>query len=559
MIRIELPSGGRKNGLGSRIVQTAFGLLFAAIPSFAVFMVASDLRGTRAASAWTETPCTVLESSSESGGNGNWRLRVRYRYEADGRTQESRRWTWDDTDGSRSVDGIAKRDELLARYAPGAAATCWVDPADPTRASLERASVGGHLAGIAAFSLFVLVGLAVAAAPWIPKRRRRRGDDDPSFGERAAAAAPLIVGAAFLAAGLAIGHFALGTHREALRARDWKRVPATVVRSEVASEWHSGSRGHPGHYSYRPYVVYAYDAGDGVRREGDRYAVGGAGGSSRREGAEAVVGAYPAGLETVAWVDPEDPAASVLSDPAAAPAWRSLVPVLLAGLFATVGALLLLSWLWWRPGRRRSAARRGGVLRTRRLSTLAGNALFAFLWYSILSAVGFGFFDDMRGRPMRPGDWPPILICGALALAGLVPLFLAARALLRLRAPRLELAVPRGGLACGSAAKVLYRLLGDEREIAEAAVALVCVRVRVESHGRSSTTVEDELLRIECFRSARSHEFRRGEFAVEVPANAPATSTGLRERIDWRFEVRLDRPGRSPVVDLCSVHVFPEP
>ena len=161
--------------LSGRIGRTVIGILFATIPSLGVFLMARSVPDIRAAAAWTETPCAVLESSSEPGGNGNWRLRVRYRYEADGRAHESRRWTWDDTDESRSVEGIAKRDELLARYAPGAPATCWVDPSDPTRASLELASVGGYLAGIAFFSLFALVGLGLAVSAWRPKRRKRRG------------------------------------------------------------------------------------------------------------------------------------------------------------------------------------------------------------------------------------------------------------------------------------------------------------------------------------------------------------------------------------------------
>ena len=174
MIHVNLTStdgnDGRASGLSGRIGRTVFGILFAIIPSLGVFLMARALPDIRAAAAWTETPCTVLESLSESGGNGNWRLRVRYRYETGGRTHESRRWTWDDTDESCLVDGIAKRDELLARYAPGAAATCWVDPADPARASLERASVGGSLAAIAFCSLFVLVGLGIAASAWRPRR-----------------------------------------------------------------------------------------------------------------------------------------------------------------------------------------------------------------------------------------------------------------------------------------------------------------------------------------------------------------------------------------------------
>lgn len=551
MIRITLPSGGgREAGLASKIVRTVFGLVFAAIPALGVVLMARTVPDIRAAAAWTETPCTVLESSSEPAGNGDWRVRVRYRYEADGRAFESVDWRWGDD--SNVVAGIAKRDELLARYAPGAAATCWVDPVHPDRASLERASLGGHLAGMAFFSLFVLAGLGLAASAWLPKRKKRRGGGGPSFGERAAAAAPLIVGAAFLAAGLAIGHFALGTHREALRARDWKRVPATVVRSEVASEWHSGSSGHSGHYSYRPYVVYAYDAGDGIRRESDRYAIGGLGGSSNRGLAEAVVDAYPAGLETTAWVDPDDPSASVLADPTAVPAWRSLVPVLVAGLFAAVGAVLLAVGLHGRPGRKRRAARRGGVLRTRRLGTFASYVFFSIAWYAIIGAAATGFIGDRGNAPL---DWPPVVIACALFLVGLVPVFKAVQALLRLFAPHIEIAIPRGGLARGASARAVYRLVGDEREVSSVRVDLVCCRVRAVTENGNSTNVETDLHRIECLRASRAHEFRRGEFACDVPADAPASSSALREKIEWRFEIRLERPGRSAIDDKCPVSV----
>ena len=53
--------GGRIAGLASRIGRTIFGLLFAAGPAFMIFLVARDVPDIRAASAWTETPCTVLE------------------------------------------------------------------------------------------------------------------------------------------------------------------------------------------------------------------------------------------------------------------------------------------------------------------------------------------------------------------------------------------------------------------------------------------------------------------------------------------------------------------
>ncbi|MEM6671454.1 MAG: DUF3592 domain-containing protein [Planctomycetota bacterium] len=101
--------------------------------------------------------------------------------------------------------------------------------------------------------------------------------------------------------------------RQSLAARyarqHFVEVPALVLESRVDSSYDSD-----GGTTYRPAVGYQYEF-EGRRYGGDRYAYT-AFGTSDRSWAEGVVQRFPAGAETVAYVDPDQPGESVL-DPSA--------------------------------------------------------------------------------------------------------------------------------------------------------------------------------------------------------------------------------------------------
>ena len=90
---------------------------------------------------WAETPAQILSVEIEKDGDGSkatYRFAMRYQYEVNGQTHISERVTA--FGGSDNVSRYHKKN--YARYKPLFNAknpiTCWVDPADPTQAIIDR-------------------------------------------------------------------------------------------------------------------------------------------------------------------------------------------------------------------------------------------------------------------------------------------------------------------------------------------------------------------------------------------------------------------------------------
>jgi hypothetical protein len=139
----------------------------------------------RAAQSWQELPCTVVESrvirNNPSGKAGlSYRPGITYEYELYGRTYRSSRYSFrDDYESADSGDSS----EIVDRYPPGLRTTCWVDPAHPSEAVLDREFGGVLLFGLmmglfapaGAFAFFVgLKQLFRGGNRSIGKGRRRR-------------------------------------------------------------------------------------------------------------------------------------------------------------------------------------------------------------------------------------------------------------------------------------------------------------------------------------------------------------------------------------------------
>jgi hypothetical protein len=136
-------------------------------------LLVRPVSGLLAAQGWAEASCTVLESrveeSSDSDGS-TYRVFVRYAYEADGRGYESTRYDFFDVSSS----GYEGKAQVVARHPPGARVPCWVDPADPREAVLDRGFGWRYAVGLFPL-IFVFVGLG--GMVWAFKQRsgaRRR-------------------------------------------------------------------------------------------------------------------------------------------------------------------------------------------------------------------------------------------------------------------------------------------------------------------------------------------------------------------------------------------------
>lgn len=141
-------------------------------PAFRVF----------AASSWTELPCEIVSSRvqchSDSDGS-TYRVDIVFRYSRSGRTFTSNRYDF----STGSTSGFAEKAAVVRRYPAGTQARCFVDPANPGSAVIERGFTPVMWFGLFPL-LFVLAG--AAGLFYSLKKIRAGGDPAPAFRQPAA-------------------------------------------------------------------------------------------------------------------------------------------------------------------------------------------------------------------------------------------------------------------------------------------------------------------------------------------------------------------------------------
>jgi hypothetical protein len=189
----------------SRVVLSLFfGVFLLMGGTFTYFLFVRPLLGVERARRWPAVPCSVISSrvQTHSGKSTTYSVDILYAYDVDGREYRSNRY--DFTGGSSS--GYGSKASIVAHYRPGTTAKCYVNPADPTEAVLEREFSPGMLVGLfpAAF-LFVglggLVWVFVGGGGGQRLAAGRDGDppwmrrDDWARGQVVSSAKPTAIGA----------------------------------------------------------------------------------------------------------------------------------------------------------------------------------------------------------------------------------------------------------------------------------------------------------------------------------------------------------------------------
>jgi len=145
------------------VVGTVFLVPFFILPVWQIWQARS----------WEAVACTILESHVETheGEDGDtYSVEVRYRYEVGGEAFEGSRYQF--MGGSSS--GYSGKAEVVEGLPPGAVATCYVNPHDPTDSVLHRGFTPALLFGLIPL-VFVAVGVGGAWALWRGRRRERPG------------------------------------------------------------------------------------------------------------------------------------------------------------------------------------------------------------------------------------------------------------------------------------------------------------------------------------------------------------------------------------------------
>jgi hypothetical protein len=136
-------------------------LLFGLFP---VYMYARSVVAWRAARDWVEVPCVVVSNKlvmTSVGGRRRRELELVYRYEYAGAQHTAK--TLDLVEGRSGYDG-AWEQELFRKYPSGTETVCYVDPADPARAVLDRdRMVAIWLPGVPFLLAGLILGVLIGA------------------------------------------------------------------------------------------------------------------------------------------------------------------------------------------------------------------------------------------------------------------------------------------------------------------------------------------------------------------------------------------------------------
>ncbi len=547
------------NSVGGRIAMTVFGLLFGSFGLFIAFHAARDGLAERATRQWQPTPCTIEKTGIVDDGDG-YQLQLAYQYAYLERAYAGTRRT---LKGGLNFDDVATGQRLLSRYRAGATATCYVNPAAPEQAVLERGGSWLAVIGPVLFcSVFVLVGYGLVVGAWVGGRRNvgeeaTGGRRTPVTARANRVALPILFGVVFLAIGLGVtyGTFVRPLQRQ-VEARDWVPVEAVVTKSAVRV--HSGDDTT----TYSVYIAYRYDF-NGQAWQGDRYRFT-SGSSSGRFAKQQVVSAHPVGRKITVYVDPADPAESVILRDAGRALYLGLIPL----IFALVGAAALVFAI--RSARRQRSAGvtdhgRAAPMALRRptqsftrasghAKRIVGMLAAALFWNGIVSV----FLHECVSQWQRGGH--PVflslfLVPFVLIGAGLVGGFIYQ--ILRVFNPRVALERPNCTLAPGVITQLGFRGTGNLRRLARLAITVHGHEHATYQRGTNSVTDTHEFFAETLLDSRDPMLMEQGSVRLALPTDAMHSFKSAHNRIAWTITVAGQVPHWPDLAETYELNIRP--
>ncbi len=347
-----------------------------------------------------------------------------------------------------------------------------------------------------------------------------------------------------------------------------------IASSEVAASQGSDST------TYRVDVRYTYEAERGETFRGDRYDFS-MGSSSGYEAKARVVEAHPPGSEVTCYVDPRDPASSVIN--------RSPGTFLLWGLFPLpflaigLGGLLYLATAGGGKTRRKAAARHRGrpvsePATAARLRAAAGPAdlsgpleleaeaspavkalgvgCFALLWNGIVSV--FLFAVIVPGFRREDPEWFVTIFVIPFVLVGLGLIAAVLYQLLASFNPRSGLTLAESRLTPGAESSLSWRFSGRADRIRQLTIELEGREQARYRRGTSTSTDHHVFFSHQLVSLAgRFVTIQRGSATLEIPRRTMPTFEAPNNKIEWRIKVHGDVPFWPDVNDAFPIVVLP--
>lgn len=544
--------------------------------------------------AWPRVPCAIVQSSVHVVGAARepYRPSIRYRYtfgSGGGQSGDGERLSeqW----RRKEVGFTDYRDAQLVvdRYAPGAATTCFLNPANPSEAVLEHGPLW-HALFLLIPLLFVLLGgggvwfslRPTAAAPPAggdPGTPSARGGAAISEQSNAGRNGLVLLFGIFLIAGLTTTWpLLLRPATRLARAQSWPAVPCRIVSSEVGNV--STGEGD----SYRPFVLYRYTlAGREYRSNRITFAPATGGKSA---GARAVARQYRPGSAATCYVDPGDPTMAVLD--------RGFTPAMLFGLiplgFALMGTIGL-GRILRRKAELPGTGGRGGSLspitparlagprgtgRAARSApaTAAGNGaaspavlaprspawakflgvlLFAAFWNGVLSIFLVEAISDYRrgrGNLCLTAFLVPFVVIGLITIGAAIHQFLA------MFNPRPQITAG-GTLRPGATVDLKWLFTGRYDRILRLRITLEGREEATYRRGTDTTTDKRVFHKAELIDTGRGMDIRAGTAKLSIPDGTMHSFAAPNNKIIWELAIHGEISGWPDVKQEFNLDVLP--
>jgi len=526
-------------GVGTKVFLTIFGLVFLGAGVAVLVAMLHDLGQTADTYAWKETPCRILSSGvhEKTRTDRPYRFVVRYTYEVDGKPHASDVYMRD----YRGTDDYGEALRAAHRYAPGAEATCYVDPSDPTRAVLA------HETAWKGFMLlfpvpFIAVGGGILYALWRPRKKRPDGSAAPepisADAKKGGASRWLLVFfAVFFVAGVVATYFAFIRPWQRIQdAKGWAETPCRV--QDAWLEEHTGEDSTT--YSIEVLFAYKYDGKD---YKSSWYSFAG-GSSSGYGGKKAVVDRLLREQQTVCFVNPDDPYEAVLHREFTPGMWLGLIPVVFAlvggiGGFFTLRSIVRrrvlgapLSGVQAKPapsaGMPQARVATGPVLlepKTSPVTKLVIIAGVAAVWNGIVLAVLLTQFVWF------------ILIFAAIGVV------LAGAVIYQLLAcfnPRPRLTVSTDAPRLGGAVELRWDVSGRTERIEKLTITLEGREEATYQRGTNTYTDRSTFARVTLAELSDPRDMLTGDTTFTVPADTMHSFAADNNKIVWRLRVHGD-------------------
>ncbi|HEV7867780.1 MAG TPA: DUF3592 domain-containing protein [Chthoniobacteraceae bacterium] len=132
------PISDRKAAQGTGCVRGFFLIFLLFGLGFGYAMFLRPVAKIIASRDWPAVPCTIVSSQVKAGSDGDtFRPEIRFAYVFDNRPYEGGRYSF----ATGSSSGRKGKQQIVARFRPGAKAICFLNPRNPAEAVLERGFV----------------------------------------------------------------------------------------------------------------------------------------------------------------------------------------------------------------------------------------------------------------------------------------------------------------------------------------------------------------------------------------------------------------------------------